>query len=147
MLSLVGVVPPTTAAAQPTPEPTMSESKPSHNGGGWLSGVLHGEGLVQTKNGPVRVVLQNGEATKVTGTTMTVRSSDGFTRNWQYAPDLKVYNQQQHTQVQPGSLQAGTTLSIVGTAASANAATWTAKWAVVRPAQPQGQSPMETGSP
>jgi len=42
-----------------------------------FGGVLHGEGILQTKKGPVRVAMQNGEATTLTQSSVTVRSSDG----------------------------------------------------------------------
>ncbi|WP_426509167.1 hypothetical protein ACPPVO_00630 [Dactylosporangium sp. McL0621] len=139
-LTFVGALPPAAAVAQPTPEPS-APSAPSHQShGDMLKGVLHGEGIVETKNGPVRVALQNGEATKVTATAVTVQSSDGFTRTWQIPKDLKVYDKR-HT-VQPNGVQSGTQLTIAGTAAAANATpattAWTAKWVIM---QSNGETP------
>ncbi|MER7273709.1 hypothetical protein ABT369_04580 [Dactylosporangium sp. NPDC000244] len=135
VLTLAGALPPVAAAAQPTPEP----SAPSTAGhGDMLKDVLHGEGLVQTKHGPVRVAIQNGDATKVTDTALTVRSSDGFTRTWQLPKDLKVYAKR-HT-IQPSGIMPGTELTVAGTAPAGTSATWTAKRVVVRsasePAEP-----------
>ncbi|WP_432833724.1 hypothetical protein [Dactylosporangium sp. CA-092794] len=147
-LAVVGGLPPATASAQPTPAPPTPEpttSAPDH-GHDMLSGVLHGEGLVQTKNGPIRVALQNGSATRLTSTQVTVRSSDGYTRTWQLPANLKVYDKR-HT-LQPNALQAGAELTVAGTApanagtASPGAVQYTAKWVVVRSS---GGSP--TGAP
>ncbi|WP_432983458.1 hypothetical protein [Dactylosporangium sp. CA-233914] len=127
VLTLVGGLPPAAAMAQPAPSPQPN----GHHD--MLSGVLHGEGLVQTTNGPVKVAMQKGDATRVTPTTVTVRSTDGFTRTWQVPTNLKVYDKR-HT-VQSGGLHAGTPVTIAGTAA-ADSAQFTAKWVVVRSAQP-----------
>jgi len=141
-LTFVGVLPPAIATAQPTPEPPPPSSSTKHSEhSDMLNGVLHGEGLVQTKDGPVRVALQNGEATRVTATTVTVRSTDGYTRSWQLAENLKVYDQRH--QLQPGGVRAGANLTIAGTASTATASTFTAKWVVLRTAQsaPPSESP------
>jgi hypothetical protein len=143
-LTFVGVLPPAIATAQPTPEPpppsSSSSSKHSEHSD-MLNGVLHGEGLVQTKDGPVRVALQNGEATRVTATTVTVRSTDGYTRSWQLAQNLKVYDQR-HT-LQPGGVRAGADLTVAGTATTATASTFTAKWVILHTAEssPPSESP------
>jgi hypothetical protein len=111
VLTIVGSLPPA-AVAQPTPSPDGSGSGSGH--GDMLAGVLHGEGIVQTKKGPIRVAMQNGEATALTPTSVTVRSSDGYTRTWAVGDDLKVYDKR-HT-LQPGALKAGVDLAIAGTA-------------------------------
>ncbi|MFI5915413.1 hypothetical protein [Dactylosporangium sp. NPDC051541] len=122
LLTLVGTLPPAAAAAQPTPEPTAPPpSASSHQN--WMGDVLHGEGIVKTKTGPVRVAIQNGEATKVTDTALTVRSTDDFTRTWKLPQDLKVHGQQ-------GALRAGAEVSVFGTASGESS--WTAKHVVVR---------------
>jgi hypothetical protein len=140
-LTFVGVLPPAIATAQPTPEPPPPSSSSKHSEhSDMLNGVLHGEGLVQTKDGPVRVALQNGEATRVTATAVTVRSADGYTRTWQLAENLKVYDQRH--QLQPNGVQAGANLTIAGTASTASASTFTAKWVVLRTAQ--SASPSES---
>ncbi|UWP82860.1 hypothetical protein [Dactylosporangium fulvum] len=74
--------------------------------------VYHGEGVLQTKNGPVRVAMQNGDATQLTQSSVTVRSADGFTRTWELGKNLKVYDKR-HT-LQPGALQSGAHLVIAG---------------------------------
>jgi hypothetical protein len=50
---------------------------------GPLAGVLHGEGTVAGPNGKYQTVdIQRGTVTKLTSSTITVRSSDGFTRTY-----------------------------------------------------------------
>ncbi|GAA3279654.1 MULTISPECIES: hypothetical protein [Dactylosporangium] len=117
LLTLAGTLPPAAAFAEPTPSPSAS----AHSD--WMGDVLHGEGIVKTKTGPVRVAVQNGEATKITDTALTVRSADGFTRTWQLPKDMKVHGRQ-------GSLQAGAEVSVFGTASGEKS--WTAKHVVVR---------------
>ncbi|GGM83817.1 hypothetical protein GCM10007977_101520 [Dactylosporangium sucinum] len=110
---------PTTAAAQPTPTPAPPTAQaPSHGQNMW-GDVLHGEGILQTKSGPVRVAMQNGEATTLTQSSVTVRSADGFTRTWQLGSDLKVFDKR-HT-LQPGALQTGANLMIAGKVTNATA--------------------------
>ncbi|WP_433612208.1 hypothetical protein ACQP2P_00635 [Dactylosporangium sp. CA-139114] len=134
VLTFTGALPPVAAAAQPAPQPS---APPSGSHGDMFSDVLHGEGLVQTKHGPVRVAIQNGDATKVTDTALTVRSSDGFTRTWQLPKDLKVYAKRQA--IQPSDIKPGTELTVAGTAPAEKSATWTAKRVIVRtPSQPSG---------
>jgi len=145
VLTVAGTLPPVAAMAQPspTPEPTAPATAPppSKHGdmhGDMLKGVLHGEGIVQTTNGPVRVAMQKGEATRVSTTSVTVRSSDGYTRVWRLDDSTKVYGPQ-HT-AQPGALQVGANVAIAGTAPAATTEspagnTFTAKWVMVRPAE------------
>jgi len=56
--------------------------------------------------------MQNGEATTLTQSSVTVRSSDGFTRTWQLANNLKVYDKRHN--LQPGALKADADLVIAG---------------------------------
>jgi hypothetical protein len=77
-----------------------------------LSSVLHGEGIVQTKKGPVRVAMQNGTATAATDTSLTVRSTDGYTKVWTLDKNVKVFDKR-HS-LQPDALQAGTKVVVGG---------------------------------
>jgi hypothetical protein len=135
LLTIAGTLPPAVAFADPTPAPTVPPSS-SRSHADMLGDVLHGEGIVQTKTGPVRVAIQNGDATKVTDTALTVRSTDGFTRTWQMATDLKVH--EKRSTMQPGGLQPGTEVTVFGTAGSGTSTTWTAKHVIVQTPQPSG---------
>lgn len=134
VLVVAGGLPPVMASAQPTPTPEPSSSQEAH--GDMLAGVLHGEGIVQTKQGPVRVAMQRGEATKLTPTALTVRSTDGFTRTWTLNDNVRVYDQR-HT-LQPNALKAGAQLTVAGTAPATSTASpgmgnqFTAKWILVK---------------
>ncbi|MER7006600.1 hypothetical protein ABT297_26655 [Dactylosporangium sp. NPDC000555] len=135
-LTFVGALPPAAAVAQPTPTPETTSSAPSHHD--MLKGVLHGEGIVQTTNGPVRVAMQRGAATNVTPTSVTVHSSDGFTRAWTLNNSVRVYDKR-HT-LEPSALKTGAQVSVAGTApvsggqpgGSPAAAAFTAKWILVQ---------------
>ena len=89
ILVVVGSLP-GVAMADPTPSGQTSQ----HD---MLAGVLHGEGIVQTKKGPVRVAMQNGTATAATGTSLTIRSADGYTKTWTLAENVKVFDQHQQS--------------------------------------------------
>jgi len=96
---------PGVATADPTPSDQTSKQD-------MLAGVLHGEGIVQTKKGPVRVAMQNGTATAATGTSLTIRSADGYTKMWTLAENVKVFDN--HKSVSPTTLQAGSTVVVGG---------------------------------
>ena len=108
ILVIIGSLP-GIALAQPTP------SAPPGNGGPheMLNGVLHGEGIVQTKKGPIRVAMQNGTATAASSSSLTIRSADGYTKTWTLAQNAKVYDSN-HQAVQPGMLQAGSMVVVGG---------------------------------
>src|SRR5689334_16706012 len=52
--------------------------------------VLHGETVVQTKDGVQTIEVQRGEVTAVTANTVTVKSTDGFTLTWTFGPKFTV---------------------------------------------------------
>jgi hypothetical protein len=104
ILVVIGSLP-GVALADPTPSGQTNQHE-------MLSGVLHGEGIVQTKNGPVRVAMQNGTATAATETSLTVRSADGYTKTWTLAKNVKVFDKRQS--LQPDALQAGTEVAVGG---------------------------------
>jgi hypothetical protein len=54
--------------------------------------VLHGEATVQTKDGTKDVVEQSGvQQGAVSGSTFTVKSSDGFSKTWTLPSDVKIF--------------------------------------------------------
>jgi hypothetical protein len=134
VLVVAGSLPPVMASAEPTPSPAPSTSASSD----MLSGVLHGEGLVQTTKGPLKVAMQRGEATKLTPTSVTVESTDGYSRTWTLSDNVKVYDKR-HT-LQPDALKTGTQLTVAGTAPAAGGngsssmapTQFTAKWVLVQ---------------
>ncbi|MEV4507675.1 hypothetical protein AB0K00_01780 [Dactylosporangium sp. NPDC049525] len=104
LLVIVGSLP-GVALADPTPSGHPSKQD-------MLAGVLHGEGIVQTKKGPVRVAMQNGTATAATDTSLTIRSTDGYTKTWTLANNVRVYDH--HKSVPASTLQAGSSVVVGG---------------------------------
>jgi hypothetical protein len=104
ILVVIGSLP-GVAMADPTPSGQTSKQD-------MLAGVLHGEGIVQTKKGPVRVAMQNGTATAATDTSLTIRSTDGYTKTWTLAENVRVYDH--HKSVPPSALQAGSNVVVGG---------------------------------
>ncbi|MGN9812259.1 hypothetical protein ACTMSW_23255 [Micromonospora sp. BQ11] len=75
--------------------------------------TLHGEVVVQTKDGGTKTVaVQRGEVTTIDGTTMTVRSTDGFTMTWTFGPKLRVLERRRT--VQPEAVEVGSVLGVAG---------------------------------
>ncbi|WBB65889.1 hypothetical protein [Micromonospora sp. WMMD812] len=75
--------------------------------------TLHGEAVVQTKDGGTKTVaVQRGEVTAIDGDSMTVKSTDGFNMTWRFGDDLRVV--ERRTSVQPSDVKVGTTLGVAG---------------------------------
>ncbi|ASW57218.1 hypothetical protein [Plantactinospora sp. KBS50] len=75
--------------------------------------TLHGEVVVQTQDGTKTVAVQRGTVTAITDTSMTVKSTDGFTETWTFGPQLKVV--ERRTTIQPSDVKVGTELGVAGT--------------------------------
>ncbi|MFF4877504.1 hypothetical protein [Micromonospora sp. NPDC000668] len=113
------------APATPTPgaSPSTAEKARQKRGEEWRKrrqarvllrkNTLHGEAVVQTKEGGTRTVaVQRGEVTAIDGDSMTVKSTDGFTMTWTFGDDLRVV--ERRTTVQPSEVKVGTTLGVAG---------------------------------
>jgi hypothetical protein len=74
--------------------------------------VLHGEVVVQTKEGPRTVVVQRGEVTEITDTTVTLKSTDGFTLTWTFGNPIRVLERRQT--VAPDDVGVGTWIGVAG---------------------------------
>lgn len=74
--------------------------------------VLHGEVVVQTKDGTRTVAVQRGEVTAIDDSSVTVRSTDGYSATWSFATDLHVVRHS--TTVQPEEIKAGTQVGVAG---------------------------------
>jgi hypothetical protein len=75
--------------------------------------TLHGEVVVQTKDGGTRTVaVQRGEVTAIDGQKMTVKSTDGFTMTWTFGPELRVLERRRS--VQPEAVVVGSVLGVAG---------------------------------
>ncbi|MFF5175583.1 hypothetical protein ACFY3U_23555 [Micromonospora sp. NPDC000089] len=75
--------------------------------------TLHGEAVVQTRDGGTKTVaVQRGQVTAINGTSMTVKSTDGFTMTWTFGPDLKVV--ERRNTIQANDVKVGTTVGVAG---------------------------------
>ncbi len=61
--------------------------------------VEHGEMVVQTKDGDKTIDVQRGTVTAISSTTVTVKSTDGFTETWTF--DTPKKGNENRTTVQP----------------------------------------------
>ena len=75
--------------------------------------TLHGEITVQGRDGVRTIVVQRGAVTAVTATTVSVRSTDGFTLTWTFAPNLRVVRNR--AVVQATALATGVQVGVAGT--------------------------------
>ena len=75
--------------------------------------TLHGEAVVQTKDGTQTVLVQRGEVTAVDGDSITIKSSDGFTLTWGFADDLRVV--ERRNSIDPQQLKVGDAVGAAGT--------------------------------
>jgi hypothetical protein len=113
-----------TAATDPAPSATPSPGGQGQNQPGdrphkrrlarvmLRKNMLHGEAVVQTKDGPKSVVVQRGEVTEIDDTTVTVTSADGFTLTWTFGDPLRVLERRQT--VQPEDVDVGTQIGVAG---------------------------------
>lgn len=75
--------------------------------------TLHGEAVVKTKDGTTKtIVVQRGTVTALTNTTITVKSTDGFTLTWTLGDQLRVV--EHRTTIQPSQVAVGTEVGIAG---------------------------------
>lgn len=75
--------------------------------------VLHGETVVQTKNGTQTIEVQRGQVTAVTATTVTIKSTDGFTETWTFGDKFTVV--QNRAKVAASAIKSGAQIGIAGT--------------------------------
>ncbi|MET8123412.1 hypothetical protein [Micromonospora sp. NPDC005189] len=111
-----------TLAAPATPAPGASPSAREKRGEEWRKrrqarvllrkNTLHGEAVVQTKDGTKTVAVQRGEVTAIDGDSMTVKSTDGFTMTWTFGDDLRVV--ERRATVQPSEVKVGAKLGVAG---------------------------------
>lgn len=108
--------------AQPSPGPSVRPSGKADRRDAWRKrhgvkvllhrDVLHGEAVVQTKEGTRTVVVQRGTVTAVTATGMTVRSADGFSLAWTFGSPLHVI--EHRTTIQPNQIAVGAQVGVAG---------------------------------
>src|SRR4051812_35150684 len=128
-----------TGAASPTPKPNSSVAParpfphpgqgfghrgPGHGGGlAGLGRVLHGQATVQAPTGGTKVMsLQTGAITAISGSQVTVKSTDGFTTTYTVDKDTRIVLR--GTQGALSSLKSGDTVPVL---AVKSGSSWTAK--------------------
>ncbi|SCG59613.1 hypothetical protein [Micromonospora coxensis] len=75
--------------------------------------TLHGEAVVQTKDGGTKtVVVQRGQVTAIDGDSVTVKSADGFTLTWTLGDKLRVV--ERRTTIRSTDIAVGTTVGVAG---------------------------------
>ncbi len=119
--------------AAPTPGPSGRPGRPGAPGlrhrlirFGFGKKVLHAEAVVQTDEGTKTVDVQRGTITARTGTSLTVKSADGFTLTWTLPENVKV--------VKDRALAASDTLTVgtaIGLAGAKTGSTPSARLVVV----------------
>jgi hypothetical protein len=76
--------------------------------------TLHGEAVVQTKDGQtITVAVQRGTITELTDSSVTVKSTDGYTLTWKFGDNLRVV--EKRTTVQPADVKVGMEVGVAGT--------------------------------
>jgi hypothetical protein len=74
--------------------------------------TLHGEVAIQTKDGVKTVVVQRGSVTAVTGTGVSVKSTDGFALTWTFGDKLRVVQNKKAAAI--SAIQNGAEIGIAG---------------------------------
>jgi hypothetical protein len=74
--------------------------------------ILHGEVVVQTKDGPKTIVVQRGTVTAIDAKSITVKSTDGFVLTWTFGDPLHVL--EHRTTIQPSQVAVGAVVGVAG---------------------------------
>jgi hypothetical protein len=74
--------------------------------------TLHGEITVQGRDGVRTVVVQRGTVTAVDATTVTVKSTDGFTQTWTLGDKLKIM--QDKKGIEADAIKTGVEIGVAG---------------------------------
>jgi hypothetical protein len=114
-LAAMGLDPSPGVSPSPSPSasPDRKDRRERHKARVLLrKNVLHGEVVVQTKEGTRTVAVQRGEVTGIDDDSVTVKSTDGYTATWSFATDLHVVRHS--TTVRPEEIKAGTQVGVAG---------------------------------
>jgi hypothetical protein len=74
--------------------------------------VEHGSVTVQTKNGEQTIDVQRGAITAISSTSMTVKSTDGYTLTWTFGDKTRILDNR--ATIQPSQLKVGETVGVAG---------------------------------
>ncbi len=98
--------------------------------------VEHGQVTVETKNGDETIDVQRGTVTAISSTSMTVKSTDGYSLTWTISSPLNVI--EHRTKVQPSAVTTGETVGVAGLQSGSAA---TAKLVVIPDAKTPAPAP------
>ncbi|MCA2214883.1 hypothetical protein [Jidongwangia harbinensis] len=102
-------------AATPAPSASAGEDKPGRHPGvrrHLRKNTLHGEIVVQAKDGVRTVVVQRGAVTAVDGSTVSVRSTDGYVITWTLHEKVRVRHAKKKADV--ADMKAGAQVGVAG---------------------------------
>jgi len=103
-------------ATEVSPAPSASAQKEKKGRAGLRKhlrkNTLHGEITVQGKDGVKTIVVQRGTVTAVDASTVSVKSTDGFTQTWTFGAKLKVV--QDKKAVDKSTVKAGAEVGVAG---------------------------------
>jgi hypothetical protein len=74
--------------------------------------TLHGEVVVQTREGARTIVVQRGTVTAITETSVTVKSPDGFTLTWTFGDKLRVIEHRK--KIETDAISTGDEIGVAG---------------------------------
>jgi hypothetical protein len=74
--------------------------------------ALHGEAVVKTEDGTKTVVVQRGTVTAINSTSITIKSTDGYTLTWTFGTPITVI--EKRSQVQPSAIAVGNQVGVAG---------------------------------
>jgi hypothetical protein len=112
-------------AAGPSPAPSASDSASDGAAKGkgkhprlavrryLRKNTLHGSVTVQGKDGVKTIAVQRGTITAVTSTSISVKSTDGFTETWGFGDPLRIV--QDKKKAATSALKTGQTIGVAGT--------------------------------
>jgi hypothetical protein len=105
-------------AADPAPSPTASDAPKAKHPRVAIrkylrKNTLHGSVTVQGKDGVKTIVVQRGTVTAVSATSVSVKSTDGFTATWTFGDPLRIV--QARKKVATSALKTGQTVGVAGT--------------------------------
>lgn len=115
---------PAAGAAGAGPSPAASASAgPQRRGEAWRKrhayrvllrrNTLHGEAVVKTRDGTTRtVVVQRGTVTELNDTTITVKSTDGYTLTWTFGDPMHVI--EHRDTIKANEIQVGAEVGVAG---------------------------------
>jgi len=116
----------TPVAATTSASPTGTATKGAHAGVHRLRlrralrrNVEHGQITVETKKGDQTIDVQRGTVTAISSTSVTVKSSDGFTLTWTIGTPILVLNH--GAKAGPSAVTSGATVGIAGGQAGSTA--------------------------